>query len=96
MIVCEGFTISFPNSERNTKEREQTVLKCRNHKWVVTERSNVLQCDSMGYPVRLCICECSKCHKAEQFWLDTDLSAIKEIESGKSFLLKWEGVKTNE
>ena len=72
------------------------MFKCRNHKWVVTERSNALQCDSMGYPVRLCICECSKCHKTEQFWLDTDLSAIKEIESGKSFLLKWERSKTDE
>ena len=31
------------------------------HNWVINLRSNVLQQDDMGYPLRLCICKCLKC-----------------------------------
>jgi hypothetical protein len=30
------------------------LLKCRRNDWQVTERSNILQQDDMGYPLRLC------------------------------------------
>lgn len=60
------------------------------HDYKITERSNALQQDEMGYPLQLCICKCSKCGKSTQQWLDTDESALKEAKSGKSFLVKWE------
>ena len=60
------------------------------HNYVVKERSNTLQQDEMGYLLRLCICQCSKCGKSEQKWLDTNESALNEIKTGKSFLVKWD------
>lgn len=64
------------------------LFKC-NHKWVITERSNILQQDDMGYPLRLCICKCSKCGKYDQKWLDMPEDDLKELETGKSVLIKW-------
>lgn len=60
-----------------------------NHLWAVEERSNALQLDDMGNPLRLCICKCTRCHNTEQMWLDTTLSAHEEVKSGKSFIVKW-------
>ena len=60
------------------------------HDWEVTERSNVLQQDGMGYPLRLCIVKCKKCGLTDQHWLDTNVSALKELDIGKSVLLHWE------
>lgn len=65
------------------------LFRCK-HKWEVTERSNVLQLDGMGYPLRLCIVKCSKCDKSDQMWLDTHESALDELDSGESVLLKWQ------
>ena len=42
------------------------IFGCK-HKFEVTERSNALQFDDMGYPLRLCIVKCAKCGKAEQW-----------------------------
>ena len=42
-----------------------------NHDWVVTDTSNVIQADSMGYPLRLVIVKCKRCGKSKQIWLDT-------------------------
>lgn len=39
------------------------VHKCSFDK--IVERSNVIQYDDMGYPLRLCICQC-KCGKTNQ------------------------------
>ena len=64
--------------------------KMCSHDYVVKERSNALQQDEMGYPLRLCICQCYKCGKSEQQWLDTNESALNEIKTGKSFLVKWD------
>ncbi len=64
--------------------------KMCSHNYVVKERSNALQQDEMGYPLRLCICQCSKCGKSEQKWLDTNESALNEIKTGESFLVKWD------
>lgn len=63
-----------------------------NHDWKVTERSNVLQQDDMGYPLRLFICECRKCGKSDQVWYDVSEEALKELETGKSVLLEWHKV----
>lgn len=65
-----------------------SLFKCK-HRWEVVERSNALQQDSMGYPLRLCILKCSKCGKLEQQWLDTSDDALDELKTGNSFLVKW-------
>ena len=74
------------------------ISSCRinGHDWKVTERSNIIQQDDMGYPLRLCIVTCKRCGKTEQHWLDTDISALDEVESGKTVLLEWEKAKKSE
>lgn len=42
------------------------------HKMSIKEKSNVIQRDSFGYPLRLCIMECKGCGYTEQVWLDTN------------------------
>lgn len=64
------------------------LFKCKHH-WVVSEKSNALQLDDMGYPLRLFICKCSKCGKIEQRWLDVSVEELSELKSGKSVLVKW-------
>ena len=44
------------------------------HKWVLSERSNIIQFDDMGYPLRLFICQCKKCGMTEQMWIDSAVS----------------------
>lgn len=65
-----------------------SLFKC-NHDWKIKKRSNVLQQDKMGYPLRLFICKCSKCGKYEQQWLDVVEDELKELEIGESVLLEW-------
>lgn len=65
--------------------------KC-NHEWKITEVSNVLQADEMGYPLQLVICKCTKCGKSEQQWLDVGLSALEKLKTGEFVLLKWSKV----
>ena len=60
-----------------------------NHSWQIIERSNILQQDEMGYPLRLCIYKCSKCGKYNQIWMDVAEEALKELETGESVLLEW-------
>ena len=62
--------------------------KC-DHNWEVTERSNVLQQDGMGYPLRLAIVRCTKCGASEQQWLDAAVAELKQLDTGESVLLKW-------
>lgn len=63
--------------------------KCE-HEWHPESKSNALQLDSMGYPLRLYICRCSKCGAHDQQWLDVAEEQAEEIYSGESFLLAWE------
>lgn len=74
------------------------INNCRinGHDWKVTERSNTIQQDDMGYPLRLCIVTCKRCGKSDQMWLDTDISALNEVENGKLVLLEWEQTKESE
>ena len=48
-------------------------LSCKifGHNWMIKERSNVIQFDGMGYPLRLFITECSKCKRSRQEWIDS-------------------------
>ena len=59
------------------------------HAWRVTEVSNVLQQDDMGYPLRLVITKCRRCSKSEHRWIDVNEAALKELDTGESVLLKW-------
>lgn len=59
------------------------------HDWKVHLRSNALQADSMGYPLRLFVLQCSKCGKYKHMWFDVPLEQIEEIKTGESFLLTW-------
>ena len=69
--------------------RDISKLKNCNHDWNIEKRSNVLQLDGMGYPLRLCICKCSKCEKYDQQWIDVSEDELDELKNGKSVLLKW-------
>lgn len=62
--------------------------KC-NHKWEAHKRSNALQLDSMGYPLRLYIYKCPKCGKFEQRWMDVNVEQAEEIKTGESVLVIW-------
>lgn len=42
----------------------------RNHDYKISEFSNVIQLDDMGYPLRLCILKC-QCGVTKQAWIDT-------------------------
>ena len=66
------------------------VRKCK-HNWEVNKWSNVLQQDSMGYPLRLCIIKCSKCGKCKQAWYDVNEKCLDEIKTGRFVLCEWEG-----
>jgi hypothetical protein len=52
-------------------------LSCKifGHDWKIKERSNVIQFDNMGYPLRLFIVECSKCKQSRQEWIDSGKSS---------------------
>lgn len=64
------------------------LFKCK-HNWKIDLSSNVLQLDDMGYPLRLCVCQCSKCGKYDLQWIDVNEEAVNELETGESVLLKW-------
>lgn len=57
------------------------------HKWVLAERSNIIQFDGMGYCLRLFVCRCEKCGESTQMWLDSAVSK-------KDHVCEWTKVKT--
>lgn len=67
------------------------IFKC-NHNWEIVKRSNVIQQDEIGYPLRLFICKCSKCGEISHQWIDVDESELRELETGESILLKWSDI----
>ena len=69
-------------------EMLEEKVKC-DHDWYVDEKSNALQLDSMGYPLRLYICKCSKCGASDQQWIDVAKEEADELNTGESFLLTW-------
>lgn len=66
--------------------------KC-NHDFEIKKYSNVLQLDYIGYPLRLCICKCTKCGEYDQRWIDVNKSSLKQLDDGTSVLLEWHEVK---
>lgn len=65
------------------------LFKCK-HKWELEKRSNMLQQDSMGYPLRLFVLKCSKCGESKQMWIDVDDKELEELKTGESVLVKWQ------
>lgn len=65
------------------------LFKCK-HKWELDKRSNMLQQDSMGYPLRLFIMQCFKCKKSKQMWIDVAVEELEELKTGESVLVKWQ------
>ena len=53
------------------------------HDWMIKERSNVVQFDNMGEPLRLFIVKCSKCGESRQEWIDSYYS------EGNDVVCKW-------
>lgn len=52
----------------------------KKNKFEIIERSNVIQYDDIGYPLRLCIVKNGK--KIDQMWIDTN-------EQAGDIVLKW-------
>ena len=70
------------------------IKSCEHTNLKILQKSNVLQMDYNGYPVRLCICECEDCGCTDQFWLDESLEKAKEeLKNGTSVLLEWDDEK---
>lgn len=65
------------------------IKKCRYHQWELVEKSNVLQQDGMGYPLRLVIYKCAKCGISEHAWIDVPVRTLNEVETGESVLVTW-------
>lgn len=76
--------------------RNTNLFKCRHHEFIVYERSNAIQQDSMGYPLRLCIFRCARCGKTEQQWIDVNVLELEELKNGNSFLIEWDKIKPQE
>lgn len=67
------------------------LFKCK-HDWIITEKSNALQLDDMGYPLRLCIEKCLKCGESKQSWIDVPLERTNELKTGESVLVTWKSL----
>lgn len=65
--------------------------KCK-HEWRITEASNALQVDDMGYPLRLVIKVCSKCGISEQAWIDVGKESLTGLDDGRFVLVEWHKV----
>ena len=64
-------------------------MEC-SHDWFITEYSNAIQLDDMGYPLRLVIGKCDKCGDFNQFWVDIAESDIED----EDFIIKWKAAES--
>lgn len=64
------------------------LFKCK-HDWRLTEKSNVLQVDDMGYPLRLYIEKCVKCGESKQSWIDVPTYYLDHLKTGEFVLCTW-------
>lgn len=64
--------------------------KTCSHRWQITEISNVLQTDDMGYPLMLCIKKCERCGASKQEWLDVGKDAL---ENKDAVICKWKRIQ---
>ena len=62
--------------------RNCLLCKIFGHKYWVKNRSNVIQFDTMGYPLRLFIVRCDCCGKEKMMWIDS-------TECKQDVVLKW-------
>lgn len=60
--------------------------RCCKHDWHITETSNIIQLDSMGYPLMLMIRKCKKCGISEQVWRDV---GVWVLDDKKFKILRW-------
>ena len=67
---------------------ESFKILCR-HDWRIIHKSNIIQLDSMGYPLMLCIVQCAKCGESDQWWIDVSKDILLD-ENIK--ILEWEKV----
>ena len=65
---------------------------CTSHDFKVIERSNVIQQDDMGNPLRIFIVKCTKCGKTDHHWIDVSEEELKELDTGESVLLTWKKI----
>ena len=69
------------------------AIFCRHPKSVIVAKSNVIQFDQSGFPMRLETMECLICGK---WYFDCNYiknSILDELSTGKSVLCKWENVE---
>ena len=66
-------------------------FKCK-HDFQITDTSNIIQLDSMGYPLMLCIRRCTKCGASDQSWIDVPESIFNKVNSGEIHICKWKKI----
>ena len=66
------------------------LSKTCKHDYHISETSNILQLDDMGYPLMLCISKCQKCGKTKQIWVDVPKSILDD---SNYKILKWKQVE---
>lgn len=69
------------------------AIFCKHPKSVIFAKSNVIQFDQVGFPMRLETLECLICGKKYYAWNYIKESELDELSTGKSVLCKWENVK---
>lgn len=79
---------------KEVRENRMKLFKC-NHNWAIEAKSNALQVDAMGYPLRLFLVKCSKCGQTEHHWYDVPIREAEEIKTGESVLVMWQSKERN-
>ena len=74
---------------KRRKEGENMAIFCKHPRSVPVAKSNVIQLDQSGFPMRLETMECQICHKRYFTWIDIKKSELDELSTGKSVLCKW-------
>jgi hypothetical protein len=69
------------------------AIFCRHPKSVIVAKSNVIQFDQSGFPMRLETMECLICGKKYYAWNYIKKSELDELSTGKSVLCKWGNVE---
>lgn len=59
-------------------------------------RTDKLQLDHMGYPLRLFKRQCKKCGYTDQLWIDVSVEELGELKTGESILIPNENINITE
>lgn len=65
-----------------SNNNNRLLCKIFGHSYCLKNRSNTIQFDTMGNPLRLFIVECDRCGKSKMMWIDS-------AECKKDVILKW-------